>query len=193
MRGFIALPIPEEVRQRLAEAGKAALRDLAGVRLVRPEAMHVTLVFLGEVAASELPAVRGAMEEAVAGDSAFTASLGPAGQFPPKGRPKVFYVGLHDGARKCTRVYERLHGRLAQRFRLDSRPFTPHITLARVKDPRSVPQATELGVRVEARFPVTQCVLYESTLTPQGARYRPVETVSLSRTGGSDENLEEQH
>jgi 2'-5' RNA ligase len=187
MRAFIAVPIPQELRQRLAEAGVAALGDRNGVRVVRPEAMHVTLVFLGEVEETDLAAVRAAMEEAVTGVGAFTASLGAAGQFPPKRRPKVFYVGLADGAAECRRLYTGLHRRLARRFELDSRPFTPHITLARVKDPRSMPQAAALGIRVEARFPVTRCVLYESTLTPQGAQYRAVETVQLPETGGSQE------
>jgi 2'-5' RNA ligase len=190
MRTFIAIPLPEDLRHRLAEAGRAALAESPGVRVVRPAAMHVTLVFLGEVDREDLSLVHAAMAEAADGVPPFTVSLGSSGQFPPKRRPKVFYVGLDEGGRECARLYHRLHERLATRFSLDSRPFTPHITLARVKDPRSAPRAADLDIRVEARFPVTQCVLYESTLTPQGAQYRSIETASLTGAGGSDATQE---
>jgi RNA 2',3'-cyclic 3'-phosphodiesterase len=175
----VALDLSEPARAALARWRDEAVAGRDDLRAVVPNALHVTLAFLGYRPEKEIPLIAQVAAEAVEGLP--PARLVPAGVKPvPPRRPRLFALDLEEPAGECTAVQSAISEALAGRrlYRPEKRPFWPHVTLARVKrglraDPlRTEPPAAEelLADRV---------TLYRSTLLPQGARYDPLESVTL--------------
>lgn len=134
-RLFIGLPLPPEHLEGF-EAQARNLRRVMTSRCSwpRPENRHVTLKFLGETPADRLPDIR----RALAGVSwrAFAVQPGAGGFFPSARRPAVIVVGLACGDEECRALYAAIEAALAPLgFPPETRPFSPHVTLARVKRP----------------------------------------------------------
>jgi 2'-5' RNA ligase len=176
MRLFVAARLAAELQARLG-ALQQELRGLQSrVRWVRPEDIHLTFVFLGEVAAERLAPVRQAVEAAAdEGPPAFRLRGSGVGAFPVRGPLRVVWVGLDGDLAAATRLKQALEGRLAAcGFRPEQREFVPHLTLGRVgrergRDDRAILErhrAVDLG-----ELPVDAVHLIESRLSPDGARY----------------------
>lgn len=176
-RTFIGVEVGNDVRatatalqQTLAEAG-------ADVKWVEPQNLHLTLLFLGEVDDRELHAVSRAMADAVAGEPPFTLRASGVGAFPNLRRPKTVWAGIADGSAELVR----LHGLLEQSlldlgaYRREDRPYSPHLTLGRVKSeadgqalaPALVKHADWTG----GRATVGEVVLFASDLRREGPVY----------------------
>ena len=113
MRLFIGIPLPSEyahIIRKIQEAWKKRL--ISKVSWVRPELAHVTLKFLGEVDEEKIPAILQAMREAARGS--FEAQGGAGGFFPPKGAPRVVWVGLRQGREECAAYFEKLDGGIGE-------------------------------------------------------------------------------
>src|ERR1700704_3928601 len=97
MRLFVAVDLPEETKRLIAREQKLIaaplVRSGGSLKLVAPERMHLTLLFLGEVQEARVPAVTEAMNTAV-DRAAFDMALGGAGVFPPRGAPRVLWMGV---------------------------------------------------------------------------------------------------
>jgi 2'-5' RNA ligase len=145
VRLFVAVDPPEEVRVDLATALRERAPDLlTEAKPVRPEQFHLTLAFLGEVPEERLSAVWSTVERAAASTRPLRLGLAGSGAF---GRDRaVVWVGLvgdTDGLQQLSGV---LRDRLrAARVPLDTRPFRPHLTLARGVDLRREPAAAALA------------------------------------------------
>ncbi|HZB07297.1 MAG TPA: RNA 2',3'-cyclic phosphodiesterase [Thermoleophilaceae bacterium] len=182
-RLFLALDLPEDARGRLADWRDVALGSRSDVRPVAPEALHVTLVFLGwqdESAAEEIAA------------AAFGAL--PAGPPPrlaptdvrsvPPRDPRLFALDLDDEGDRATGLQGRLSAAVEAGgwYRPEKRPFWPHITLARVKRrERRVPPLADEPPPPGDPFEAAVVTLYKSTMRPQGSLYEP-----LARTVAGD-------
>jgi 2'-5' RNA ligase len=184
MRLFIGIPLPGEYAQiigRIQAAWKKRL--VAQVSWVRPELAHVTLKFLGEVDEDRVVAVVQAMREAVQGS--FEMQGGAGGFFPPKGAPRVIWVGLRQGREECAAYFEDLDGGLAQAgFVAESKPFSPHLTVARVKAAMRSDDWPGLLVDLKREWPaftVSHVVLWQSILKPSGPEYRRVAEAGLDK------------
>ncbi len=138
MRLFVAVDLPDEARQAIAVRQKLWAGRLSkskdGLKLIEPARMHLTLLFIGEVPEARVPAIVESMN-APAGMAPFDVTLGGLGVFPPRGAPRVLWIGISDGA-ACL---ERLQYEIAERVRavdiaFDDRPFHPHLTLGRWRD-----------------------------------------------------------
>lgn len=177
MRLFIAIDLPDSVRAALASE-QARLRDACAgsgdIRWTRPEGVHLTLKFLGEVAATRLPEVTTALD-GLGRFEPFEIEVGGFGFFPSARRPRVFWVGLEappalgDLAKRVEVAMEPLG------FAREDRPFQPHLTLARFDSQRPQP-ALEVALQKSGavsfgRFTVTEFFLFESKLRPGGAEY----------------------
>ena len=178
---------PEEVRERLWDS-LAPLRDATtGVRWIPPRRYHVTLRFMGDVAAALFPRlVRAA--EALAPEPPFRASLTGNGTFPRRGVPRVYWVGLQ--ADPLVRMRDLLDRELAREgFAAERRVFKPHLTIGRtMRGPASVwpgPGGSgrrELGIGTES-FGIQTVHIVQSRLFPDGPRYANVHGVALGREG----------
>jgi len=175
-RLFVAIDLPAEVKERL----RALCGGLPGARWVDGEQLHLTLRFIGEVDGGVRDEIAGGLAEVQA--AAFPLALQGVGHFPPRGQPRVVWVGVE---RSPPLIH--LHGRVesalaAAGMERDGRKFSPHITLARL----TATPATRVGRYLEEfglfrtePFPVDEFTLYSSTLTRHGAVHTPVATYPL--------------
>jgi 2'-5' RNA ligase len=145
VRLFVAVSPPKEVRAHLAAALTEVPGLLAGARPVRPDQWHLTLAFLDEVADEGLPGVRAAVAEAASGSGGpLTLRLAGAGTFG--GHRGVAWVGLGGDVDRLKAVARTLQtGLRAAGVLLESRPYRPHLTIARQVDTRRRPAAEALA------------------------------------------------
>lgn len=169
MRLFVAVDLPKTVKDRLGEL-KA---DIPTARWVRRQQMHLTLFFIGETEKNQ--AVKDVLAQVQC--APFQLSLKGVGRFPPRHRqaPRVLWVGV-DAASTLGVLHQRVSEALSTiGFVSDSRPFNPHITLARLKTQTPLPQVDRF-LHDHAGFEtptiaINEFVLFSSTLTPDGAKY----------------------
>jgi 2'-5' RNA ligase len=182
MRLFVSVPL-----HGLAEAVSAAQEplDLPGLKLTDPEGAHVTLKFLGEVDASRVDELTDAIDRAVDAAEAtpFEAEVGGYGVFPSLDYISVVWTGFRSGGEGLTRLHEAIERETtALGFDPEDHSFTPHATLARMRDARSKDEVRRV---VESDDPdvgtllVERVELTESTLTDGGPVYSPVERFDL--------------
>ena len=165
-RLFVAIDIPGELKKTVFEIG----RDLPGARRVPQEQLHLTLRFIGDVEDEKLDDVR----KALAGIKAETFSLAfrRVGHFPPGKHPRVLWVGFEENA-PLMALQQMVELALVEAgIQPDERKFSPHLTLARLKETPSARVAV-LEERFKdfgaAPFSVSEFYLYSSILTRDGA------------------------
>ena len=181
----MAAELPEELRARLAEA-QASLKNLPlPVRWVKAEGIHLTFVFLGETEEARLEAITGALAVLEAGPPGpFSLAARGIGTFPPRGRPKVIWAGIEGDLLAAGRLKTALDAAFRPLgFQSEDRAFRPHLTLGRVTEgpatgdwraPLERFGATDFGA-----FVVDACLLFESRLSPAGARYHALRRFPL--------------
>jgi 2'-5' RNA ligase len=178
-RLFVALDLPGDARERLVEWREAALAGRTDLRAVAPEALHVTLAFIGHRPLAEVDAIASAVVGSV--EALAPAPLRPLGiaAVPPR-RPRLFALDLEDAGGRAAAVQAALSGALAEGgfYTPERRPFWPHVTFARVRRGERAPavEPAPPGNPFEAR----DVTLYRSRLSPRGARYEAIASARLS-------------
>jgi RNA 2',3'-cyclic 3'-phosphodiesterase len=189
-RLFIAIELNDEVKGelgRLEERIKQAC-GFCPARWVAPDKIHLTLNFLGDVATSKIDAIKSAVSQAAGEYSAFQLSLSSPGAFPNLDRPHVVWVGLEGDVAKLLALQKRFEQFLSSLgFPPEARPFSPHLTLARVRDEASPADRKKLGEAIvksrcerDCAVSVSSVSLIQSKLTPDG----PVYTVLFNKQLG---------
>ncbi len=183
MRCFVAVELDRTFRRHLL----AVLEQLPrgrGVRWCGAHQLHVTLKFLGDVPDHQLPGICDAVSAAARQIEPFAVTLGRLGCFPNERNPRVLWCGIDDPEQGCARwlaAADPLFGRLG--LATDSRPLHPHITLGRSRSgegSRLMQRAlADVPGPPAATMPVEQVVLFQSDLSPRGARYTPQFTAPL--------------
>lgn len=171
MRAFIAIELGDEVRKRLREFQQEL--DFKGVKLVESTNLHITLFFLGEIDEQKQARVVSAMENISAGK--FELSCKGVGVFPNPNFIRVVWAGCESP--QVGEIYGQLAGEI-RRLGYELEPFHPHVTVARVKDPRTKEKVLEALAKFKGadfgRCMVERVVLMKSTLTPKGPVYEVV-------------------
>lgn len=181
MRLFLALELPDALRRVLAELQDTLRRSEQGWRWVRSEGLHVTLRFLGEVAPERLPALSCLWSAAAADAAAAEIEVGELGTFPPRGRPRVLWVGLRDrsGGNLADLAGALERAARTAGFLPEERAFAPHLTLARAASGAAPPRPTanvgELGT-----FLAHEVTLFRSVPGRGGAAYTALERYPLA-------------
>jgi 2'-5' RNA ligase len=191
MRTFIALELPP---QAVAAAGSVAAelkKTGADVKWVRPENLHVTLKFLGEVDQDQIEPICRSLDRACQERRALRLSLNGCGAFPNRGRPQVVWLGLDGEVQEMSdlaQAVEQEMNRLG--FAPEKRSFKPHLTLGRLrrgkargKRPETAPLSRALAGRIDYTGPdfmAQNVTLMQSRLTPQGAIYDPLYRKTLA-------------
>jgi RNA 2',3'-cyclic 3'-phosphodiesterase len=179
-RLFFAVPIPRSARVRLQER----LTEIAGEdglpgRPVPPENWHLTIRFLGEVEGPVAEAARRSVAGARLGRS-FEAEVGGLGAFPRSAGGRVLWAGISHGHEALASLAARVEAAVRDAgLPPETRPFRPHLTLARLREPADVRRWTE-GDLSPVRFRVDELVLYRSRLGPGGARHEALEHYALA-------------
>ena len=180
MRLFVAIEIPADIRERIADYVSPVRPRLANTRWVPPEGSHITLKFLGNIADERRHAIEGALQKVHA--SRFRLSLQDVGMFPNARSPRVLWVGIDSGPELAALAQE-VDAALARLgFERENRPFTPHVTLARFKEggkKQNVASALPESQPSFGTMTAPEFHLYESKLSPQGARYSKLASFAL--------------
>lgn len=156
-------------------------RDIAWVV---PANLHLTLKFLGAVDEGRVGAVVDALARASAGASAFDTHFRGVGGFPSATRPRVVWAGVTEGAGATVELAGRVDEELAGLgFAREARPFSPHVTLGRVRQPGRNPALADALEREATRdfggIRIAGACLMRSEISPRGARYTELATVRL--------------
>jgi 2'-5' RNA ligase len=190
VRLFVACEVPEDAREAIGTL-ISDLRSRSGtaVRWIRPEGVHVTLKFLGEVPVKKLPAIKLAIQEAVVGHQPFELEFSSIGTFGGREGLRIMWVGVAGDVLRLEALVKSVNAALAVvGFEPERRPFRPHLTLGRVRDEISTRQRAEIEVAVgktevpQATWRTAQVSLMRSRLTPQGAMYDVLATFPLRVT-----------
>ncbi|TAM80552.1 MAG: RNA 2',3'-cyclic phosphodiesterase [Acidobacteria bacterium] len=177
MRAFIAIELPDFIRDALARE-QARFRTLCmDARWTRPEGIHLTLKFLGDISDMQEAQVKEALSQMERFEK-FILGIHGFGFFPDARQPKVFWAGLEASPGLARLAMEVENAMAPLGFPPEGRPFRPHLTLARFKTPRPQ-QRLEAFVAVHENpllgsFEVSEFFLWESRLLTGGSEYRKV-------------------
>lgn len=188
-RSFIAIEIPFEIQQNIYKETAGLRRELDGlVRWVASENVHLTLKFLGDVSPSNMEFLMQMLRNEAEGVNGFTIYLTGLGSFPSLKRPRVLYIGIHApaGLEALHRGIESASRRLG--YEAEERPFSPHLTLGRLRQKISAVEqqkirrgieATQVDVLGTAR--VDSVHLYRSELKSTGSVYTRLYSAPLKK------------
>ncbi|MFL5737620.1 MAG: RNA 2',3'-cyclic phosphodiesterase [Actinomycetota bacterium] len=179
-RLFVATDVPEDVRSRLAERLRPLRDEHPELRWSPQENWHVTLKFLGAVRPRVVDDARAGVAAAATKTDPFTSKLLGPDAFPNARRARVLWVGLADPDQRFGALAGALDVALAAIVKPDERRFTPHLTVARARQPVAIGDelASRAGLESES-FPVDRVVLYRSHLRRPAPLYEAVETFPL--------------
>ncbi len=193
MRLFVAVCLPQEVRDGLAAVQDRLRRAQADVSWVKPANLHITLKFLGETEPKRLERIGPALADAARSVAPFLVAVAGVGTFG--GRiPRVVWVGVREGSAALETLAGAIESGLARvGFPKERRGFTAHFTLGRVRSPRNA-EALLAAIRDEptvplGAVPVEEFVLMQSRLDPGGSIYTVLERFPLQppEGGGREE------
>ena len=188
VRSFIAIELPQEVKATLAAMEeKLKARRHPFVKWVDPESIHLTLKFLGNVAPDTIPQIVEAMNRIAQPASPFSLQVGGAGAFPNWQRPQVIWVGIGGEIGRLAALQKELEAALSSLgFQPESRAFSPHLTLGRLRDRVSSEDRRGFGqwaqsvkLEISPSFEVDAIRLIQSQLTPNGPIYTEIDSAKL--------------
>jgi len=200
-RLFLAVPIPAEVRARIGALIERLEPEGWPMRWIDPENAHITLHFLGDTPPELAAILRMALPSVVAQHSAFDLRTAGLGVFPKLKRPRVLWLGMYGPAHRLESLYNDLGDTLADlQFDIEEKPFSPHITLGRVRSSpntpiRTLPEQLRQAIDVMATegladprralpLPVEEVLLVRSHLESTGAWYEVIERFPLAPREG---------
>jgi 2'-5' RNA ligase len=188
IRAFIAVELPTELKTELAALETQFKKNSPPVvKWVDPNSIHITLKFLGDTSDTIIDNLLLAMSESVAGVSPFKLEVRYPGAFPAVDRPQVIWVGMQGEMEKLAQLQKNLEKNTEQLgFKRESRAFSPHLTLGRVRDEARPNEIQCIGKLIgETPFAalhnieVHEINLLKSQLTPAGAIHTIIGTVKL--------------
>jgi 2'-5' RNA ligase len=184
MRTFIAIEISEEIRNALDQAESHLKYSGADVKWVAKENIHLTMKFLGEVSEKKVEEIKSILDEIGRRTRPFEMIIKDIGAFPKIEYPRVVWVGLDKGANESKAIAEEIDNALSKiGFAKETRPFTGHLTLGRVRSPKNKDKLKEkmMNYQLPAVKPhlVSSITLFQSTLTPKGSIYTKLHEAKL--------------
>jgi len=183
IRTFIAVDLPGQIKDRIGEI-ISPLKPLSrSIRWVRPEGLHLTLKFLGEIPEEQLPDIFSALETALSEWSTFRFRLSGLGGFPNLRRPRVLWIGIREGGDPLRELAGAVDRALVScGFPPEKRPFSPHLTIGRVRSPQGLQEVLEQLPAIDCTSePITAGAVkvMKSQLKPTGAEYSALKVIDL--------------
>lgn len=181
MRAFLAIEIPENLKELLAKVQSELKSRIPDVRWEKPEKLHLTLVFLGEVSEERLPDLEEAVREVIKGVEPFRLSLSSLGFFPNVRRPRVIWIGVEGDVETLLQFEKQLEESLNKSdFNFDQKKFHPHLTLGRIKGYDSnLENLPSIDLSETEEFEVSEVIIMKSAPHPTGSVYTPLSKISL--------------
>jgi 2'-5' RNA ligase len=174
MRAFLAVEFPEPVKAAIARLAERLKPAAKGAKWVPPAQLHVTLKFFEDISEAALPEVHRAVAEGCLKAAPFKVVIKGVGTFGPPAAPRVIWAGVNDGGGNLGALAELIAKRLeAAGFSREERPFSPHVTLCRFRQPSREPLlAATLRALADfecGSFEAKEAALFSSRLSPSGA------------------------
>lgn len=185
IRAFIAIEIPKVLLDAFTVMRRTLRRSDDGIKWVRPDRIHLTLKFLGDISPQQQSDVEAGLLAALDGIPAFALQSGNTGAFPSLKRARVYWVGLgSEGQEQLLHLHQEIDAALTTRgFPREARRFSPHLTIGRVRNNRGSSDAAS-AIRdyhfPALAIPVNHIQLIKSELTPQGPVYTTLRSFPLS-------------
>jgi RNA 2',3'-cyclic 3'-phosphodiesterase len=190
IRTFIAIELDDPQKNALAELQSRLKREPGSnaIRWVTPDNIHLTLKFLGNVAAEKQPTLHDAIASACAGSAPFVLRLDGVGAFPNAHRPNVIWVGMEGDVETATKLAKKIDDACTLLgFPSEERPFSPHLTLGRVKRDASARDRQAIGEMLAqaqahdlGECHVEGVCVMKSELRPVGSVYTRLAIIRLS-------------
>jgi RNA 2',3'-cyclic 3'-phosphodiesterase len=189
IRAFIAVQFPSGLKGRLGDFQsrlKGSRQNF--VKWVDPKLMHLTLKFLGDQGPDKIEVVKKVLAASAASCRPFTLSTGPTGCFPNPKNLRIFWLGLEGEIDRLVSLHKGIEDGLAKEgFPPENRPFTAHLTLARLRDECTMQERASFASLIQSArfepavsFAVERITLMKSTLTPRGPLYNRVAEFELA-------------
>ncbi|MDI6871325.1 MAG: RNA 2',3'-cyclic phosphodiesterase [Bacillota bacterium] len=183
LRVFIAVDIPAALQGKLSSVADRLRRLPGDARWVSAPHLHLTLRFLGEIDPAQLPSVSAVVGKVAARHGPFPVTLAGLGLFPERGAPHVVWLGVERGRVELSALQRDLQTELElSGFAPEERPFTPHLTLARLRtaDPAAWREAVcRFGRDPVLSFEVRDIRVMNSELTRRGPIYTVLSVAPL--------------
>jgi len=188
IRSFIAIELPQNVKHGLAKLiSELEKTEHPFVKWANPEGIHLTLKFLGNIPLKQVDEISKAIEKAARGILPFHLEVSGLGAFPNLKQPRVLWVGIKGEIDNLLSFQQNIDSALAPLgFVAEKRPFTPHLTLARLREGASLAERKGfanlvLSTSFESSYPldVETISFMRSQLTPEGAIYTRLFAVKL--------------
>ena len=189
MRTFVAIELDEHCRSRLRSAIETLSSVAGGVRWVRPDAIHLTLKFMGELPEQDLPVAVSCMGSVTAEAEPFSMLLSGLSGFPPTGVPKVIHVMVEEPTGALQSLQRGMESALTRQLRIkrEERRFIPHVTLGRVRKRAECPRLEGLHAALPdqefGQVMVDSIVMMKSDLNPSGPIYTVLQRFPLGQPG----------
>ncbi len=177
IRAFLAIDPPEVVLDNIQALQNRLKKSIQGaIRWVRPEGIHLTLKFFGDISAYDVENISEAIANKTANVPPITLEIRGMGAFPDVNRPRVIWLGITGQLApllSLQRDLEEVFSKLG--FPKENRPFRAHLTMGRVRVPKGIiglaPSVEAEGNLMAGNFTVGEITLFQSSLSPQGAIY----------------------
>ncbi len=184
MRTFIAIEIPEAVKKEMAEVQRRLRGSGVDASWSRPEGIHLTLKFLGEVPEAKVADITNALNNAVSGSGGFRLEIEGVGTFPNARNARVVWIGVTGETEKLARLQAAVEESMTKLgMEREDRPFTPHLTLGRIKYIRAKESwLNALDAEKDIKLPgfdVNTVSLMKSELKRTGAVYTEIARAAL--------------
>ena len=181
MRAFLAIELPASVRAELVRLQEHLRLSRADVKWVEERNLHLTVRFLGDLDDRRRTAVESAIQQTVASVVPMTVNCSDVGAFPSMSAPRVVWVGLTDDMDALTALASQVEALVVQAGCPEAdKPFSPHITIGRVRSPRGQSELVRALRGVSwiptEPFPVDRLTLFRSDLGSSGPTYSVVKT-----------------
>jgi len=176
LRTFIAIELSEELRQELRKLQQELKQSNIDAKWVKSENIHLTLKFLGNIDLNQIEQTKNILKETSRQVKPFHLHLSGVGAFPKLDYPRVLWVGVDEGENETTEIAKRLEEDLEKiGFQKENRPFSPHLTLARIHGSKNKDKLKSLIQQTtfisKNKTYVDKVTLFKSTLTPKGSIY----------------------
>ncbi|HEY0068673.1 MAG TPA: RNA 2',3'-cyclic phosphodiesterase [Chloroflexia bacterium] len=195
-RLFVAIELPPNIIQ-VIEGIQGQTRENLGeaaglLRWSRPESIHITLQFLGEVPTARIPSITEALQQACATAVPFSLEVGGLGAFPNVRRPRVVWVGLGGETGAAADLASAVQGTLGSLGFKQDKPFSPHMTIARAREGNAISRLAPLSrvlsltgtvLPEQASFQVNGVSLMQSFMQSGGSVYKQLAHVSFPSSG----------
>jgi len=190
MRAFIAIELPQQIKDSLSQIQKQLKESGADVKWVGPGNIHLTLKFLGEIDDEKIEKINGIIEDTARDKPSFKMHISSIGAFPKIDYPRVIWVGIDAGDSETKEVVKELEEKI-QKIGIpkEERAFSSHITIARTRSALNRDKlvqklkiiSPEFG-KEDLEFKVTKITLFKSTLTPIGPIYEVLKEANFKTT-----------